>query len=511
VLLVRINSYFYIDNNHIDRSLPKNLIFDYMAKKDKNSSVDKTLRECEAMVNYALSQGQKVPPHVLAAIEKFRLYKDYISNNGAVSTNGTGSRHVSGKPHPFELYSKNQFVRLGSNAAIRGEEVIDIYIPSEEEMVNELSIVHQDLVVSVSPATPATVCLLEDQTRKPLRFLGPVPLIQGMTLIAFFSLIGFLSLFLFDQVDAKSVNSNILDIKDPLTFVLNELVILTIAAAGASFYALFEAYKYIANASYDPKYESIYWIRFILGIMSGVILAQFIFIDPAAYGGDSAEVNTSQSLGGFLTYRPLLAFLGGFSARVVHKILNSLVDSLETFISGSARDMLRAREEQAKVEIAEKIYNMKRDNAVNDANQRFQSALKLMKLQEELTGSDANPEQLKFSIQKLIDEQLSAVGASTSNNNNNTIITTTTNTTLNENYIGPLPVVGPKDIDNKLGGNESMSGDMEVNDINSNELGDKESMPGDMEVNDVNTNINGGGVGGDGINIDLDSDAPHKE
>jgi hypothetical protein len=48
------------------------------------------------------------------------------------------------------------------------------------------------LVTSVSPATPATVCLLEDQKKKPLRFLGPVPLIQGMTIIAFLSLIGFL-------------------------------------------------------------------------------------------------------------------------------------------------------------------------------------------------------------------------------------------------------------------------------------------------------------------------------
>jgi hypothetical protein len=348
------------------------------------------------------------------------------------------------------------------------------------------------LVTSVSPATPATVCLLEDQKKKPLRFLGPVPLIQGMTIIAFLSLVGFLSLFLFDQVDAKTVNSNILDIKDPIAFILNELVILTIAAAGASFYALFEAYKYIANASYDPKYESIYWIRFILGIMSGVILAQFIFIDPSAYGGDSAEVVTSQSAGGFLTYRPLLAFLGGFSARVVHKILNSLVDSLETFISGSARDMLRAREEQAKVEIADKLSSMKRDNAMNDANQRFQSALKLMKLQEELTGSDANPEQLKFSIQKLIDEQLSAVGASTTTNTNNGTVPTSIIPT-NENYIGPLPVVSPED-------------------INFNELGDKEPMPGDMEEKEVNTDINGGGAGGDGININLgdDNDAPFK-
>lgn len=388
-----------------------------MAKKNKmHNSVEKAMQECQAMVNYAMAQGQKVSPQILATLEKIRLYYDYIDyletpNN--IGKNEVGSRGVGSKPHPFELYSKVQTVKMANNAIMaRGEDVTEVYIPSEEDITNELSMCHQDLASSVSPAAPSTIVLLEEQKKKPLRFLGPVPLVQRMTILAFICLIATVGLFLFPEVDAMTVNQNILNFEDPMKFVLNELVILAIAAAGASFYALFEAYKYISNTSYDPKYESIYWIRFILGIMSGVILAQFIFIDPSAYGADISDTTGgSQSLGSFITYKPLLAFLGGFSARVVHKILNSLVDSLETFISGSARDMLRAREESAKVQLDDKINAIKRENAVNETNQRFQSALKLMKLQEELNkGNTSNTEELKKALESLINEQLSIVG-----------------------------------------------------------------------------------------------------
>jgi hypothetical protein len=37
------------------------------------------------------------------------------------------------------------------------------------------------------------------------------------------------------------------------------------AGLGACFAALFLANRYIAEGTFDPKYESSYWIRFILG------------------------------------------------------------------------------------------------------------------------------------------------------------------------------------------------------------------------------------------------------
>ncbi len=304
-----------------------------------------------------------------------------------------------------------------------------------------------------------------------------------MTIIAIVSLFGFLSLFLFDKVDAKSVNSNILDMKDPLDFILNELVIISIAAAGASFYALFEAYRYITNASFDPKYDSIYWIRFILGIMSGVILSQFIFIDPSAYNGNATEINNAQSLGGFLTYRPLLAFLGGFSARVVHKILNSLVDSLETFISGSVRDLLKEREEQAKLMLNEKISQLKRETEFKNTNQGFKQAMKLMKIREELGGNSQVSAMVYDQIQQLINEQLSSAGVNQDIQNNQDL--NSPNFVDEADYIGPLPVVAAE---------IPLEDDFEPS---------KDITPGDFDIKELDTRIGNSGLGGKGINIDF--------
>ena len=185
------------------------------------------------------------------------------------------------------------------------------------------------------------------------------------------------------------------------------------AALGASFYALFEVYKYITKDLYDPKYDSIYWIRFVLGIVSGVILAQFIFVDPEILGAGTDKVATemskSRELGGFMTYKPLLAFLGGFSARVVHKILNSMVDAIETFISGSTRDMVTAREEAAKVKMEQQISAIKRTNAQAATAQRMDATVKLMQLKEEMTQGTASQQDINYRLTQLMNEYMAPV------------------------------------------------------------------------------------------------------
>ncbi|AFC25257.1 hypothetical protein [Saprospira grandis] len=402
-----------------------------MGKKKYQNSVDKTLLECEAMIDHALAEGKKLPPGLLASLKKFKLYQDYLEN-GPVSD---GSRNANGS-HPFLEYSRRQ--TLGGMAH-RSAQAEELHVPSQEDMINQLSMVHEDLTAAVYPAQPSSIVLLEEQKKSAFRFLGPIPLIQRMTFVAIIALLTFLGLFMFEEVDARSVNGNILDYETPMKFLLNQLFILAIAAAGASFYALFEAYKYISNASFDAKYESMYWIRFILGIVSGVILAQFIFIDPTVYGGDASEVaNSAQSLGGFITYKPILAFLGGFSARVVHKILTSLIESLETFISGSARDMVRAREEAAKLQMEERLANVKRENSVNQASQRFEAALKLLELQRKLEKTE-DAQQVNSQLQAMINDELANVQSATGANIPNSFVAPTENEfanmpTTNEEY-----------------------------------------------------------------------------
>jgi len=236
--------------------------------------------------------------------------------------------------------------------------------------------------------------------------------VRRLNMITMLCLLTFLGLFFAKEVDSVTINGDILSYEG-MAFVYNELVILCMAALGASFYALFEVYKYITKNSYDPKYDSIYWIRFVLGIVSGVILAQFIFVSPEILGEDVGDVannvSKSRELGGFMTYKPLLAFLGGFSARVVHKILNSMVEAIETFISGSARDMVVAREEAAKVKMQQQMDSIRLKTAQLEGAERMKSTIKLMQLREELNYG-ANKEDIAFRLNQIMNEYMKPVG-----------------------------------------------------------------------------------------------------
>ncbi len=345
----------------------------------------KGIEECEMMLHYAQSQGRLVPPHIIAQLGDLQAIvydMEQELKNGAK------------KIDPLSL-----------NYSLIGE-------------------IHHELAKVIAPASPATVFLMEKHKKKGLfGFLGPVPLVRRLNVITLLCLITFLSLFYtqgVNGVDSYTVNGDILSY-DGLKFIFNELVIVCIAALGSCFYALFEVYKYISKNSYDPKYDSIYWIRFFLGIVSGVILAQFIFVSPEIINPENSQ-ETANELGAFITYKPLLAFLGGFSARVVHKILNSLVEALETFISGSARDMVRAREEAAKVKMMDKIAAIKQKNTQDDAAERMKSTVKLMQLKQDLVnGADSKDLDARLSL--LMNELMSPVGVDVNFGKNNTSLT----------------------------------------------------------------------------------------
>lgn len=334
-----------------------------------------TLAECETMVRYAQAQGKTIPSHILKQLSDLNAIAHELNQD--IKTGNT-----------------DQLDPRSLNMALIGD-------------------LHRELAVVIAPATPATVLLMETNKRKGLfGLLGPVPLVRRLNMITMLCLLTFLGLFFAKEVDSISINGDILSYEG-MAFVYNELVILCMAALGASFYALFEVYKYITKNSYDPKYDSIYWIRFVLGIVSGVILAQFIFVSPEILGEDVSDVadnvTKSRELGGFMTYKPLLAFLGGFSARVVHKILNSMVEAIETFISGSARDMVATREQAAKVKMQQTIDGLKQKNAQIESVERMKSTMKLMQLKEELNHG-ANADDVAFRLNQIMNEFMQPIG-----------------------------------------------------------------------------------------------------
>jgi hypothetical protein len=197
----------------------------------------------------------------------------------------------------------------------------------------------------ISPVKPQTLMFLMHEKRKIcfFRFLAPVRFIRNMMLIAIFSLGAMILISLSDKVDGNPHNFSLF-FNNGLSLLLNELFLLSAAAIGASFSTLFSANRHLKSVTFDPSYETSYWIRFVLGLLGGIIIATLIPIEQ----NDAAT--GSGSLKGF--GQPLLALLGGFSAQVVYYILSRLTKALESLFRGDDTDAIMAKEETIKARLS---------------------------------------------------------------------------------------------------------------------------------------------------------------
>ena len=109
------------------------------------------------------------------------------------------------------------------------------------------------------------------------------------------------------------------------------------AALGAVFYVLFTALQYVNNRTFDPRYNTVYLIRFVLGVLSGLIMAALI--GQSSFARSNAEI---MSLG-----PAVLALLGGFSTEAVYQILQRMVDILLAAVKGDGADAAQAKAAQA--------------------------------------------------------------------------------------------------------------------------------------------------------------------
>lgn len=212
-----------------------------------------------------------------------------------------------------------------------------------------LSEIHECLAHVVAPAMPRTIHLLEtDQaSRTLLGILGPLPNIRRLMAAA----LGFIALFLAlaqsQQINGTNLQKLFSEL-DGLELLIVLGFYMSAAGLGACFNALFKAHSYISRQTYDPRYDSSYWIRIALGIIAGLMLAQLIPGEQLPSGsGDKQQAATSVGLA-----KPLLAVLGGFSASLVHMILERLVDTVESLfrtspkaeVAAAGREPARRRE-----------------------------------------------------------------------------------------------------------------------------------------------------------------------
>ena len=194
----------------------------------------------------------------------------------------------------------------------------------DTETVQKLVSVHQALARASAPATPRTLKFLADEQdrRSILFFLGPVPLIRYLSLLSAFFVLAMIISSLSNQVNSTTINQGFLDSANQV-LLLNQLFLLSCAGLGAGFANLFQASSYVARNTYDMKYDSTYWSRIIMGLMSGLILAELV---PRTLYENSA---TFASFG-----KPALAMLGGFSVSLVYRILRRLVSTMESLFKG---------------------------------------------------------------------------------------------------------------------------------------------------------------------------------
>lgn len=249
---------------------------------------DLFLREVLSMTRYAMSSGVNLPNHIYPTIEAFSV------------------------EHEEREKSKQQ---LKTDYVFKGKEALDI---------SQLVEVHDLLSTAIAPATPRAVLLIDPAFAQKTVFSGisVVPLLRRLMLVAFFSLVGFITIALSPDISEKGGD---IFSADGLVLLTNLLFYVFSASLGACFSALFQANTYITEGQFDPKYEPSYWIRLLVGIMAGLILASLIPVEGAAMHG----------LG-----KPTLALVGGFSASLVYRILNLLVGVIEDIVKRMAAALL---------------------------------------------------------------------------------------------------------------------------------------------------------------------------
>jgi hypothetical protein len=208
------------------------------------------------------------------------------------------------------------------------------------------------------------------------QFLGPVRLVRGLVILALLCLASFIALATSGDVNAVSVSQNILEIQG-IPMLLNLLFLLTAAALGACFAALFQANRYIAQGTFDPKYESSYWIRVILGLIAGLLLSHMVPL-------------TIDDIGKLSVTKPMLALLGGFSAAMVYRIISRLIEAVESLVKGENRDSPVAQEQTSQARLA-----------AQSAQDRLQLVASLTNLQQQL-AANASPQTLHLELERIL-------------------------------------------------------------------------------------------------------------
>jgi len=245
-----------------------------------NSSTHILLNELKAMLVYATGQGRSLPAGVVAYV------------------------HVLEK----KLAQENRADLVQTEASM----------VTAEELV-QLAAYHRQMAESVKPAKPNSIHLVQQESLGAFKFLGPIALVRQLTVLALFFLVSTVLLALSSEVNRTTINQGIFE-SSGVVLLLNLLFLLCCAGLGATFSSLHQLFYYINSTTYDPKFNATYWIKIMMGLMSGLMIAELMPLDTLNSGaaGDIEDLD-----------KPLIALLGGFSSDLLYRILSRILATVE--------------------------------------------------------------------------------------------------------------------------------------------------------------------------------------
>jgi hypothetical protein len=311
-------------------------------------------RECEAMVQHAFSTGRVVPIEVMVRLDQA------VSAADGLSVVAAPDRHDD-----------------ASIAAARGASTMEM------SRFVSLAVAHAGLARAIAPATPEAVLLMADEReRHPLwSAFGPLPLVRQMLGLALLSLVVLLAVSIDAVVNTENMAKSLLQLSGfPLLMV--ETFLVSAASLGACFANLQRINTFISEGTYDPRFQSTYWTRWVMGVISGVILSQLVYNSFLAHSGADTGARAAGAIA-----QPILALVGGYSVDFVHGVLRRAINTVGNFFSVSTD---AAADNQQRPAIAEAL-----------AQERLATTSELAALQRALS-ENPDPEEMRKRLDGLI-------------------------------------------------------------------------------------------------------------
>jgi hypothetical protein len=275
--------------------------------------------------------------------------------------------------------------------AVAAVEAFEGYFGTEgqapAELLNDLVSAHHTLAVLLAPATPRTILLLnaERDTNAFMRFLGPIGLIRHLMLAAIISLLVFVGVSMTSYTDFDTTKPAVSILNGSgIPLLMNLLLYLSAAGLGGSFACLYTVKRFVVQGTFDPMYVGSYWIRFFLGLISGLLLCIVV-------SENLVKSNTYLEPG---IFKVLTAILGGFSADLLFTFLNRFLEAFKSLFQGAASEIVQTQVERIKTRLASQ-----------QAEDQLQVAASVMRIQQTI-GASTNPEEIKQKLNDLMNQVL---------------------------------------------------------------------------------------------------------